>query len=128
MDNKKQRKKLLAKYKGQLPSRSRLGLESLFAASPEERSAAAALLKLLPADPEDHNCPWLEGQRFLQEFTESPAGRATLEMFKNSKPVGDHIANRDATDAKSPESSSTDTQLTNPSPPPIDPPVHPTNA
>jgi hypothetical protein len=85
MDNEKQRKKRLEKYKGQIPSRAQLGLESMFGVTQAERDAATALLKLLPPeDPQEWaTSAWKVGFPPEEIMKLSEAGRLTLEMFKN---------------------------------------------
>jgi hypothetical protein len=96
---KKNLKKSLAKFKEAIPSRAKLSMEALFGVTPEIRSAAQHLLDILPREErsQDEQIQWMtdvwQAAKLPcdEDLAKSPIGKATLEMLKNSKPMGGEI-------------------------------------
>jgi hypothetical protein len=92
-------KNKLSKHKELLPNRTKLSMEAMFGVTPELRSAAQSLLNALPKENRTREEEiawtteaWLTGRLPSEpDMEKSPIGRATLEMLKNSKPMGGEI-------------------------------------
>jgi hypothetical protein len=100
----------LAKFRGVLPSRAKLAQLSLFGTTEEARSSAQALLDILPEMTVNERAEYMnETWRLANtlsgaDMEKSPAGRATLELIKNSKPMGEEVqAKAEGTIAPEPE-------------------------
>jgi len=87
----------LGKYQGMMPSRAVLARLSIFGVDEATRQSANAILKALPAMNEKERREYLDETWRLadlpseEDLLKSPVGLATLEMFKNSKPMGGEI-------------------------------------
>jgi hypothetical protein len=116
-----EKQKYLKKYGSVIPCRARLSHESMFAPSDEQRHAASELLKLLPAPDPSKPIPWEESiwnpQNHPYALDQSPAGRLTLEMIRNSSVDG-----RKGDEARTPDSAAPESpaQVTNSSPPALE--------
>jgi hypothetical protein len=106
----------LEKFRGVMPSRAKLAQLSLFGTTEEARLSAQALLDVLPEMTVNERGEYMtETWRLANTLTEedmekSPAGRATLELIRNSKSMSGEIKER-MKDA-APESPATDAQAT----------------
>src|ERR1700736_4870042 len=110
----------LAKFRGVMPSRAALAQLSLFGTTEETRQSAQAILELLPEMTEKERGEYMTETWMLantlteEDMGKSPAGRATLELIRNCKPMSGEIN-------AAPESPATDAQVTNASSPAIEP-------
>jgi hypothetical protein len=111
----------LKKYGSVIPCRARLSHESMFAPTQEQRDAANALLKLLPEPDPNKPVPWAESAwnpvnaPYYTAWEQSPAGKLTLEMIRNSSVDGRKGDETPMVNAAAPES-----PVTNASPPAIE--------
>lgn len=80
----------LGRYQNMLPSRAVLARLALFGTDAETRDSANAILRALPPMSADERRRYYDEMwlwSLPSDLEKSPAGLATLELLKNSKPV-----------------------------------------